>query len=195
MHLPTYPPLCLARTSWPVISPKSPLPSLCPRAMQRRWNSRRPSSRMRRDYDLCAAFSTLTASKIRRSPHRGPERQLARSDQAPTTVNRTRTPKIGSETFPREYRLGTDLTATRSRDVRYLRKAEDLARSKALRPTRAHRVVGCASCSLPQCRVDREFHEKGSSAASLAVRGRKLESVTPTSSNAFRRREYRPDQV
>src|SRR5271166_3701140 len=66
-----------------------------------------------------------------------------------------------------------------------LREAEDAGPSKALRPTRAHKVVGCVTCSLPQCRVGREFHEKGSSAASLAVCGRKLESVTPTSRTPF----------
>ncbi len=36
---------------------------------------------------------------------------------------------------------------------------------------------------------------KGSSAASLPDCDRKFERVTPTSSNAFRRREYRPDQI
>src|SRR5271154_456956 len=51
-------------------------------------------------------------------------------------------------------------------NVGYLREAEDAGPSKALRPTRAHKVVGCVSCSLPQCRVGRELHEKGSSAAS-----------------------------
>src|SRR5208282_327014 len=77
------------------------------------------------------------------------------------------------------------LSLTSPRHISTLREAEDAGPSKALRPTRAHKVGGCVSCSLPQCRVGREFHEKGSSAAVLGACDRKLESVTPTSLTPF----------
>ena len=72
-----------------------------------------------------------------------------------------------------------------AQQVTLLCKAEDAGPSNALRPTRAHKVVGCVSWSLPQYGVGREFHEKGSSEAVLAVCDRKLESVTPTSRTPF----------
>ena len=60
-----------------------------------------------------------------------------------------------------QQRGGYDPFTEVSGSARYLRKAEDLARSKALRPTRAHRVVGVLHAACPNAGLTASFTKKG----------------------------------